>query len=272
MTVSCYLQGTAKGDEIVRMFAKGSKGKLANNTDYIKARSLDSDPVFLWGCLRGSDLILKQCLETGHEFYYGDNCYYGNKAYLRITHNGLQNTKFTPRQSDRFIQNPINIKPWRKTGSQIIIFPPTESFAHIFNKQNWLEDTICRLKEYTDRPIYVRYKPAETKIGWENGYMINAGHIKRPDASKLNLTEELEDAWAVVAFQSSAVWEAIAQGVPAFVDPINAASVMGNTDISTIETPVLDDQEKHFWHINYCQFTREEISNGTAWRIVNGHG
>ena len=78
MTVCCYLQGTSKGDNIVRLFARGANGILANTLDYVSTHKLPAAPVFLWGCLRGSDLILKHCLATGHEFYYGDNCYYGS--------------------------------------------------------------------------------------------------------------------------------------------------------------------------------------------------
>jgi hypothetical protein len=269
MTVSCYLQGTSKGDCIVRYFAQGCAGTLANTTDYIQTRQLPSGPVFLWGCLRGSDLILKQCLATGHEFYYADNCYYGNVDLLRITRNGLQNTKFIERPRDRFHYNPIKINSWRRNGSHIVMLPPTESFAQLFGKQTWVQDTVNELKRHTDREIIVRHKPNETSVRWENGYMVNAGAITRRDATTRSLQQDLSNAWAVVAFQSSAVWEAIAQGIPAFVDPMNAASVLGNTDLSKIETPVYPDQEQYFRHINYCQFTRAEIASGFAWQILS---
>ena len=269
MTVCCYLQGTSKGDDIVRLFARGANGILANTLDYVSTHKLPAAPVFLWGCLRGSDLILKHCLATGHEFYYGDNCYYGSSEFIRISKNGLQNTQFVERSADRFQRNPVKIKPWRRSGSSIVILPPTESFVHLFDKHSWLQDTIATLRQYTDRPIRVRYKPSETGIGWQNGYMINTGTVTRKNASSCSLDQDLADAWAVVAFQSSAVWEAIAMGIPAFVDPVNAASVFGNTDLKQIETPVYADREPYFRHINYCQFTLDEIANGTAWRILN---
>ena len=269
MQVQCFLQDSSKGDNIVRTFARGCQGRLVKTYDFVNNPKLDSSPVFLWGCLRGSDAVLRHCWQTNHTFYYADNCYYGDKKFFRITKNAVQNTVFAQRPNDRLAANPIRLQPWRRSGSDIVILPPTESFGHLFQKQQWLEQTIAELKQYTNRPIRVRYKPGETKIGWKNGYMINDGVINRPNISAKSLAEDLANAWAIVAFQSSAVWEAIAMGIPAFVDPVNAASVFGNTDLKQIETPVYADREPYFRHINYCQFTLDEIANGTAWRILN---
>ena len=268
MPVNCFLQDSSKGDNIVNHFARGCNGKLVRASDYVRTQQLSQDPAFLWGCLRGSDLVLKHCLKTGHEFYYADNCYYGRKDLFRITRNGLQNTQFVDRPPDRLRLNPVKITGWRRSGTSIVLLPPTESFAHLFNKHDWVADTVKTLRQYTDRPIRVRYKPMETKISWTNGYMTNAGTTARSDASKLTLEQDLADAWAVVAFQSSAVWLAIAMGIPAFVDTMNAASVLGNIDLSKIESPIYNDQEQYFRHINYCHFTLEEIASGFAWRTI----
>lgn len=271
MSVTCYLQNSSKGDQIVKEFAHGCNGSLKKIDSFIKDRYIDNDlPVFIWGCLRGNDLLLKYCLENNHPFFYGDNNYFSSNNWFRISKNSLQNINFRDRGNERLLKMQIKIDPWRKQGDHILLLPPTESFQIIFNKQNWCKDIINELKKYTDRPIKIRHKPTETTISWENGYMINGGTINRAEFSKTSFNEDLENCWAVVAFQSSAVNDAIAAGVPAFVDTMNAASVMGNTDLSLIESPIYKDQYQYFKHLSYCQFSRKEILNGTAWRIING--
>jgi hypothetical protein len=75
-----------------------------------------------------------------------------------------------------------------------------------------------------------------------------------------------------VAFNSIAAMESIAYGVPAFVSVPCAASPLALTDLSQISKPFYPDEmlvKKHCCSLAYGQFTGEEISNGTAWKILN---
>jgi hypothetical protein len=52
----------------------------------------------------------------------------------------------------------------------------------------------------------------------------------------------------------------------------NAATVVANTSLSQIENlnfPTQDEREAWLRHLSYSQFTFEEMSNGTAWSILN---
>ena len=77
---------------------------------------------------------------------------------------------------------------------------------------------------------------------------------------------------ATVAFNSIAALESVIYGVPAFVTVPCAASPLALTDLSQILTPFYPDEsvvQQHCASLAYGQFTGEEISNGTAWKILN---
>ena len=82
----------------------------------------------------------------------------------------------------------------------------------------------------------------------------------------------LKDVHALVTFNSIAATESIMAGVPAFVlAPCNAALPVSNTDLSKIESPWYPDRDFiEIWlsHLAYCQFSNQELADGTALRIL----
>jgi hypothetical protein len=65
--------------------------------------------------------------------------------------------------------------------------------------------------------------------------------------------------------------ESIAYGVPAFVSVSCAASPLAESDLTKINSPYYPKEkliQKHCQSLAYGQFTAEEISNGTAWKIL----
>lgn len=263
--VDCLIQHISKGDDITRKFANGCNGKLTNIDTY---DVFSERPVFLWGILRRCDLILRHHIDNNHDYYYGDNNYFYNGHYFRMTKNNLQNNTIVERPDDRFNQMKIDIAPWTKDGRHILLCPPSNSFGIFFDQKEWIEETTAELRKYTDREIRVRYKPSDVLIDMSNGYMDNGGMIKRNIVQK-SIDEDLSDCWAVAAFQSNVTILATQKGIPTFVPNLNAASVLGNVELKNIESPVYNDQQAFFNHLAYCQFTLDEINNGTAWNIIS---
>jgi hypothetical protein len=67
--------------------------------------------------------------------------------------------------------------------------------------------------------------------------------------------------------------EAVMLGKPAFVLGPNAAHAVANLDLTNLENPRFpSNDERDAWlrHLSYSQFTFAEMSNGYAWRILNG--
>jgi hypothetical protein len=133
---------------------------------------------------------------------------------------------------------------------------PSEKPAKFYNidMNEWREQTISKIKEYTDRPIVVREKAS------------------RPERIVKTIYNELDNAHAVVTLQSIAATEAVLYGVPAFGLAPNASTPVASNDITKIETPYYPDSDLvHKWacHLAYGQYHIQELYDGTARRVLN---
>jgi hypothetical protein len=154
----------------------------------------------------------------------------------------------------------MNIEPWKKPGSKILIAKPDEKPMKFYDMdlENWVEETIATIKQYTDRPIVVR-----ERVKSRNDRVITN-----------TLKEALQDdVHCLVTFNSNSATESILCGVPAFtLAPQHAAMPVTEQDLSKIDTPYYPDMDKiRAWvnHLAYCQFHINELKDGTAWRILN---
>lgn len=243
-------------DEYVNLFAQGS-GAVPTNTlefDYTQSQ----EPIVLRGILNST---IRRCLADRRDFYYIDSGYFGNgrvKTWHRIVKNNLQHSKIIQRPADRFQKFNKQFRPWKKNGKTIVVAAPDEKPCKFYgiNLDQWIEDTVSTLKKYTDRPIEVRRRAKQ-----------------RIDRIKNNtLQSALNDAWALVTYNSVAATESIFLGIPAFtLAPVNAADPVACQDLSKIEQPFYPDSDLlHAWacHLAYGQFHVNEIANGTAWNYL----
>jgi len=139
-----------------------------------------------------------------------------------------------------------SIRPWNRGGRHIVVADTLPDYWNLFSDPNWTTRTVALLMKLTDRPIVVRPKES-----W-----------KKP------LYEELKNAHALVAHGSIAAVESVVMGCPVFVDEMCAASLVGETDFSKIETPVYPEREKWLHSLAYCQFNENELVDGTLWRLI----
>jgi len=78
--------------------------------------------------------------------------------------------------------------------------------------------------------------------------------------------------YATVAFNSIAALESVLYGIPAFVSVPCAATPLASTDLSMLKNPFRPEVnviQKQCHTIAYGQFSVGEISNGTAYKILN---
>jgi hypothetical protein len=139
--------------------------------------------------------------------------------------------------------------PWRQSGREIIVCPPTAYFMRAHACEGWLERTLETLAKLTDRPIVVREKP-------------------KPGEQAVPLPEALRTAHALVTHSSNVAIEAVCLGTPVFVAPTSAAAPVGRTDLESIEEPAYPDRQEWLAHLAYNQFSFEEIRDGRAWRML----
>jgi hypothetical protein len=245
-------------DEYINMYAKGAKLRI-HDYDYdhngkdILIRSLAKRKL-IWKCLK----------ET-QTFYYMDSGYIGNykseinpfgwKLYHRIVKNGLQHNTIIKRPSDRWEKLKTKIHTRKKGGAHILLVTPSEKPCKYYgiNLEEWKENTINEIKKHTDRPIVIREKQAR----WQ----------------RLNRTiyHDLDNAHALVTYNSIAAVESILYGIPAFTLAPTAADPVANKSLWNLEKPLHVDKDQVFeWacHLAYGQFHINELKDGTAHRIL----
>ena len=252
-----------KYDQVASAFIQGCAGRLdrwENVKDLPNSIALRSIT---------KTKIMKTCQEQGRDYFYIDTGYFGNlgkaKLYHRITRNAMQYLgPIIDRPSDRFDATGVKLRSFHSTkkshhGDRILLCPPSDkAMQHGWglNLKVWLKDTIKTIQQYTDREIVVREKGSRTER-----------QLLNP------ISEALDDnIYCMVTYNSIAAIESLMYGKPVFALGPNAAYHFAKSDLSEIENPLIpDDDELHrfFCHLAYCQFTKKELLDGTAWSILN---
>lgn len=211
----------------------------------------------VYGILRGTGDILKECEDDGQDYLYCDHAYFDAcranipqgslEGYFRLVPNDRYFRDGGRMPSDRWDALGLAVKPWRKAGKHIVVIPVSKFVAGYqgFDPQDWLRETVEELRKHTDRRIVIKPKDADQ-----------------------HFSAVLENAWAVVTLESNAAVQAIINGVPAFTSTSAAAAPMACQDLSLIETPPMPEREQHLWDLSYQQFSRDEIRDGTARGIL----
>ena len=242
-------------DEYVNMFAKGAGLAIYKDdpgTDDILVRSI------------AKKQLIKECWNTGRTFFYMDSGYVGNyissinprgdKLFHRIVKNNLQHTSIVERPDNRWKKLNYNIEK-RKSGNHILLVTPSEKPCKFYNinLDAWIDKTVKEIKKYTDRPVVIRNKaPRQTRI-------------------EKTIFDDLNGAHALVTFNSIAAIESVLYGVPAFTLAPTAADTVCDKELSLLETPTVQDEQKiHKWahHLAYGQFHINEFKDGSAYKLL----
>ena len=225
---------------------------------------------------------IQQHWQDKKDFYYMDTGYFGNfispgnpggkKLFHRIVKNDLQKHWLEKYPIDRWqeickIDPRYQWKGWKKKGNKILIIVPNRKSCVFYgyeegkaedrdeSKPTWLMNSIETIKKHTDMEIVIR----------EKGSRSARQHHSIFDALD-------EDIFATVTFNSIAALESVIYGIPSFITVPCAASPLALTDLSQIAKPFYPDEllvQQHCASLAYGQFTEDEISNGTAWKILN---
>lgn len=217
-------------------------------------------PVVVYGRLRGCNEIIQAAIADDRDWYLIDRGYFRASrdsdytGYFRVTRNAMQHTGIGASDGRRWRQLGIPVKPWRRTGSHVLVCPPTDIFGRLsgFDASAWTQRALTTLRGATDREIRLREKPR--------------GAHKPPP-----LADDLRDAWAVVTHSSNVAVEAVLSGIPVFcTDPCAAAS-MGITDLRQIESPRYpDDRMRWASVLADQQWLLSEMRSGLAWEMLRG--
>lgn len=229
----------------------------------------DFDVVFTRG-ISESRPIMNRCLEKGVHVVYCDKGYFSRgwndeRASYRLSVNSFHPLRYfqtRPRPADRWDQLGLSLSPRRKTGRNIVFasIPPKSAAWCGFDSIEYAERIIGEIKKRTDRPIVYRPRKSKDQPPPIPGTIYSYNHC--------NIREELENAYALVAYSSNAAADAIVAGVPAFVLGPGIARPVANTDLDALEDPFFpSDEARMQWcrDLAYCQWRIDEMSQPWVW-------
>lgn len=207
-------------------------------------------------------------------FLYADE---GNtKRYLRYSYDGVFPTTgfYFDRDVDPYrwqkVSSDLNLKlkPWRTEGRHILICLQRNGGWSMggLSVQQWLDQTISTIRSFSKkRPIVVRLHPGDKKMP----RMLRINHKNVTISRNKNITQDLQNAWACITYNSSPGVASAIEGVPVFVtDPTPAHSQcmdVANFDLSQIENPTMPERQSWVEKISMCHWNFDELRSGEAW-------
>lgn len=279
-----FINGKREQDRYVKSFASAVGAKTVHTQHFIKIerdrntikkivtkKPLPNCTGFIFaGLMRGNAHILSIALDNNIPFYYIDHAYfnsgYKDPQWMRVVKNGFaQNTLITNIDGKRLNQNfPINLQPYNyKDKRNIVVFPPSNTVARVFKSTQWEENIVKRISEFTDRPIVVRRKSGPIM----DDHLLHHASKERYDY-KETIEETLDDAYCVVAFNTSIALQALERGIPVICDRYCPAFPISN-ELKHINDLKEYDREPLFRSLSWGQFTIHEIANPKTFGHIN---
>lgn len=230
-------------------------GKMAT-PDELKSNT--TLPVIVSGTTKR--IVPNTCYKNGVPWYSIDGGYLGNadrkwKRWFRFTANAWQNSgPIIPRDETRLNRITINQRPIPR-GRRIMLVPPHPKVVETFglpDVDTWIKQTVELIRQHTNREVVTRDRPG----------------ARRSRRFREALQDDIN---AVVVYNSNAGVESVVHGIPVVALGDCGSTPMSHPIHRIDDLDDVDIDRRHSWlkHLSYCQFTMEEIRNGTAWSIVN---
>jgi hypothetical protein len=208
-------------------------------------------------------------------FLYADPT--NTKTYLRYSFDGVFPTtgfyfdkEIDPTRWQKISRNlGISLKEYRTTGNHILICLQRNGGWSMrgLDVMDWLNDTINEIKQYTKRPIIVRSHPGDKKVST----YLKIKHKNVFLSDKKLLTDDLQNAWATVVYNSSPSVASVIEGVPVFItDPspeYSQSFEVANLDLKDIENPKLLERQLWIEKLSMCHWNFDELKSGEAWQF-----
>ena len=204
----------------------------------------------------GNENIIVDKIDNNLPFWFIDSGYTNfiepNKKWHRLTRNHLHfNNQFIA-PADRLKNFTEFPKPWRKDGKKILIVEPGPFAAGIMHvdARFWTEQVSDELKKYTDRPIEVRSK------------------INKKTRTSLYQTLLEGEYYCTVSINSNSAIESIWAGIPAITLDKHVSNTVTRNNLLQINDLYYGPLGDWLAWLSYCQFTYDELMNGTALQII----
>lgn len=199
------------------------------------------------------------------------------KKYLRYSFNGIfpkTGIYCNTNPSDENWNNirrdyNMDLKSWRPNGNHILIAlqrPMGWSMRGV-NLETWLESTFSTIRNYSDRPIVIRWHPGDWKTYPTYDHILRKYNAVVSPQSR-HILEDLKNCWALVCHNSTPSSVAVIEGIPVFItdEPEYCqAGDVANRDFSRIEKPYIFDRSEWIKKLAQCHWSFEDVRSGRCW-------
>jgi hypothetical protein len=202
------------------------------------------------------------------------------KTYLRYSFDGVFpttgfyfDTEVDPLRWKKISANlGLSLKPWRTQGTHILICCQRNGGWSMkgLSVNQWLLETVAKVRSFSDRPIVIRVHPGDKK--WQRWFDQSIFRkYKHITLSKNHIRQDLINAWASIVYNSSPSIASAIDGVPTFVtDPqveISQSFGVCNTNLKRIEDPKMFERQAWVEKLSMCHWNFDELRSGEAWQF-----
>lgn len=190
---------------------------------------------------------------------------YARKGFMRVTVNEFHPLKWLETAdppADRLLQTGWDPIPYSTvSGDHILLDALSGKYCHWMkmDRYAWINDTIRAIRAETDRPILFRPRPSHNPPPpVPEGTILDIGP----------LGESLAKSHVVVSHGGNLGCDAVIAGRSHIALGPSPALCLSTTTVKKGFVP--SDKERHRWMkaLAYCQYSMDEIADGTMWKWV----
>ena len=172
----------------------------------------------------------------------------------------------------------IHLQDYRTKGKNIVLCVQRNGGWSMgrLDVQDWIIDTVRRIRKHSDRTIIIRAHPGDKKAQqYLTGRFNRIGNLPNVKLSEFGtpLEVDLNKAWAVVNHNSSSIVGPIIQGYHAFcTDPEKSqCAEVTHHNFHDIENPKQFDRQKWLERISMFHWKFTELEDGSCWRHMRNY-
>lgn len=173
---------------------------------------------------------------------------------------------------DRFAAwHNVALKPWRVSGSHVLILCQRPKGFNMFTDQEqWLDNTISKIQQHTDRAIMIRMHPGDA-ARFKQIQKIQKKYSNTVAISEHeNIRDALVNCWCTVGLNSTPNVVAAIEGIPGYIEDTTRswAADVAFTDLAQIENPPLPDRLAWTTKIANIHWSNSEVRSGALWSAI----
>ena len=126
----------------------------------------------------------------------------------------------------------------------------------------WLNNTIQKIRNYTDRPIHVRPHPRCPVTIDSSHKSVTIVRPQKVAGTYDDFDYTPQNYFAVVNWSSNPACQAVISGIPVFVGPDSLAYNVANYDFASINDPLMPDRTQWLNDYAHTEYTQQEIADG----------